>query len=431
MIKRDQYLQALVHAMGNGYVKIITGVRRCGKSYLLNTIFYEYLLTHGIDKKHIIRFAFDSVQDLSKMGENPLQLAKEKRLADPVKFMAFLQSQIQDNRTYYLLLDEVQELGSFETVLNACLRQDNFDVFVTGSNAKFLSKDIITEFAGRGDQISMQPLSFAEFMSCYAGDKYEGLTEYMLHGGLPQIVLEPEIRKKKALLASLFQEIYIRDIEQRNHLRHGDDLQDILDVLSSSIGSFFNPEKIANTLKSTKKSSISSPTVKKYIGFLEDSFLVSGCCQYNIKGRKYIGSSKKYYICDTGLRNVRLNFRQFEQTHIMENVIYNELLRRGYSVDVGMVEIYDKNATGANIRKKLEVDFVCNNGTERLYLQSAFSIPDEQKRQQEIRPYRHIADSFKKVIITKDIIPIYYDEEGILNISIYDFLLDQNALASR
>lgn len=428
MIKRDRYLQDLVHAMGNGYVKIITGVRRCGKSYLLNTIFYNYLLSQGIDEKHIIRFAFDSAQDLAKMGENPLQLVKEKRLADPVKFMNFLQGKIKGKGIYYLLLDEVQELSAFETVLNACLKQDNLDVFVTGSNAKFLSKDIVTEFAGRGDQIFMQPLSFAEFMSQYDGNKYDGLTEYMLYGGLPLIVLERDEKKKKILLAALFKEIYFRDIQQRNNLRHGDDLQDILDVISFSVGSFSNPEKITNTLRSKKKSSVSNRTIKKYIEYLEDCFLVSGCTQYDIKGRKYIGSAKKYYLCDMGLRNVRLNFRQFEQNHIMENIIYNELVGRGYSIDVGVVEIYGKNEKGSNVRKKLEVDFVCNNGTERIYLQSAFTIPDEEKRQQEIRPYRHITDSFRKIVITRDLIPTYYDEEGILHMNICDFLLNPKAL---
>jgi len=428
MIKRDQYLQDLIHAMGNGYVKIITGIRRCGKSYLLNNIFYEYLLSQGVDAGHIVKFAFDSVLDLAKMGENPVLLVKEKRKADPVKFMAFLQSQIQDKGTYYILLDEVQELGAFETVLNSCLRQPNLDVFVTGSNAKFLSRDIITEFAGRGDQIFMQPLSFAEFMSQYTGDKYEGLTEYMLYGGLPLVVLERDLKKKKTLLASLFKEIYIRDIQQRNNVRHQADLEDILDVLSSSIGSYANPEKITNTLKSVKKSTISSPTVSKYISCLEDSFLVYGCTQYDVKGRKYIGTSKKYYFSDMGLRNVRLNFRQFEQTHIMENVIYNELLRRGYSVDVGMVEVQSKNAAGVSEHRKLEVDFVCNKGTERIYVQSAFSIPDDQKRQQEITPYRRIRDSFRKIIVTGDMVPLYYDNEGILTMNIYDFLLNEKSL---
>lgn len=428
MINRGKYLQALIHSMGNGFVKIITGIRRCGKSYLLNTIFYDYLLSKGIDDGHIVRFAFDSAHDLAKMGENPLQLAKEKRLADPVKFMTFIQNQIHDKGTYYLLLDEVQELAAFETVLNSCLRQDNLDVFVTGSNAKFLSKDIATEFAGRGDQIHMQPLSFSEFMSQYKGDKYDGLMEYMLYGGLPLVVLEQDVQKKRILLDSLFQEIYFRDIQQRNKLRHVEDLQDILDVLSSSVGSFSNAEKIANTLRSNKKSSISNPTVSKYVGYLEDTFLVSSCSQYDVKGRKYIGSSKKYYFYDMGLRNARLNFRQFEQTHIMENIIYNELLYRGYNVDVGVVEIYGKNSAGANVRKKVEVDFVCNNGMGRLYLQSAFSISDEEKRQQEIRPYRHIADSFKKVIITKDMVPAYYDNDGILTINIFDFILNRDSL---
>lgn len=423
-IGRDFYLNKLINRKHNGLIKVITGIRRCGKSYLLNTIFYNHLLENGVDEGHIIRFAFDSADDLYLIGESLLKIGKGKGRVDPEKFMAYIRSKMTDKGMYYLLLDEVQMLDCFETVLNGYMRNDNMDVYVTGSNAKFLSKDIITEFAGRGDEIHMYPLSFSEFMSVYKGDKYEGLSEYMLYGGIPMVVLRDGINEKTALLESLFSEIYIRDIYRRNKVRNQGELEDLLNILSSSIGSLTNPEKLKNTFRTVKKSQITSNTVKKYLDYFEDSFLIESAQRYDIKGRAYIETPKKYYFSDLGLRNARINFRQFEQTHSMENVIYNELRMRGYSVDVGVVPIVEKDPAGKAVRKQLEVDFVCNLGSARYYIQSAYSIPDEGKRTQEIRPFRKIGDSFKKIIITKDIVPIHYDDYGILTLNIYDFLLD-------
>lgn len=423
-IGRDFYLSKLISRKHNGLIKVITGIRRCGKSYLLNTIFYNHLLENGVDEGHIIRFAFDSADDLYLIGESLIKIGQGKKRVDPEKFMAHIRSQMTDKGMYYLLLDEVQMLDCFETVLNGYMRNDNMDVYVTGSNAKFLSKDIITEFAGRGDEIHMYPLSFSEFMSVYKGDKYEGLSEYMLYGGIPMVVLRDGINEKAALLENLFNEIYIRDIYKRNKVRNQGELEDLLNILSSSIGSLTNPEKLKNTFRTVKKSHITSNTLKKYLDYFEDSFLIESAQRYDIKGRAYIETPKKYYFSDLGLRNARINFRQFEQTHSMENVIYNELRMRGYSVDVGVVPIVEKDPAGKAIRKQLEVDFVCNLGSARYYIQSAYSIPDEDKRTQEIRPFRKIGDSFKKIVITKDIVPMYYDDYGILTLNIYDFLLD-------
>lgn len=329
---------------------------------------------------------------------------------------------------HYLLLDEVQLLDCFEAVLNGYLRKENMDVYVTGSNAKFLSKDIITEFAGRGDEIHMYPLSFAEFMTAYSGDKYAGLSEYMLYGGIPLVVLRNGANEKSTALQSLFDEIYIRDIEKRNKIRNTGELEDLLNILSSSIGSLTNPEKLSNTFKTVKKSKITATTIRKYLGYLEDSFLIESTQRYDIKGRNYIETPRKYYFSDLGLRNARINFRQFEQTHSMENVIYNELRMRGYNVDVGVVPVAERDANGKIVRKQLEVDFVCNMGSLRYYIQSAYSLPDEAKRAQEVRPFRKIDDSFKKIIVTKDIVPAFYDENGILTMNIYDFLLDVDSL---
>lgn len=428
IIQRDYYLDKLIKRKHNGQVKVITGIRRCGKSYLLNNIFYNHLLNTGIDEQHIIRFAFDSADDLQLIGENMIKMQKEKRGADPEKFMEYIRSKVTDNGMYYLLLDEVQMMDCFETVLNGYLRHDNMDVFVTGSNAKFLSKDIISEFAGRGDEIHMYPLSFAEFISVYSGDKYEGLSEYMLYGGIPLVVLRDNDADKAATLQNLFEEIYIKDIFKRNKVKNQDELEDLLNILSSSIGSLSNPEKLKNTFKSVKKSKITSNTIKKYLDYLEDSFLIKSAQRYDIKGKTYIDTPKKYYFSDLGLRNARINFRQFEQTHSMENVIYNELCMRGYNVDVGVVPITEKNEDGKPIRKQLEVDFICNSGSLRYYIQSAYSIPDEEKRMQEIRPFRKIDDSFKKILITRDIVKPHYDDNGILTLNIFDFLLDVSAI---
>lgn len=427
-IKRDLYLDKLIARKHNGLIKVVTGIRRCGKSYLLNTLFYNHLIASGVPEDHIIKFAFDSADDLLMIGENLIKLEKSKKRVDPEKFMAYIRSKVVDNQMYYLLLDEVQLLDCFESVLNGYLRKDNMDVYVTGSNAKFLSKDIITEFAGRGDEIHMYPLSFAEFMTAYSGDKYTGLSEYMLYGGIPLVVLRNGANEKSAALQSLFDEIYIRDIEKRNKIRNIGELEDLLNILSSSIGSLTNPEKLSNTFKTVKKSKITATTIRKYLGYLEDSFLIESTQRYDIKGRNYIETPRKYYFSDLGLRNARINFRQFEQTHSMENVIYNELRMRGYNVDVGVIPIAEKDANGKVARKQLEVDFVCNMGSLRYYIQSAYSLPDEAKRAQEVRPFRKIDDSFKKIIVTKDIVPAFYDENGILTMNIYDFLLDADSL---
>lgn len=428
-IRRDFYLDKLIDRKGNGLIKVITGIRRCGKSYLLNTIFYQHLLDCGIQRNHIIRFAFDSADDLQLIGESLIQMEKEKRGVDPEKFVNYIQSQIVDEENYYLLLDEVQLMDCFEAVLNGYLRKSNMDVYVTGSNAKFLSKDIITEFAGRGDEIHMYPLSFAEFMSVHPGDKYTGLAEYMLYGGIPLVVLRENVQDKALTLQNLFSEIYMRDIFKRNRIKNIGEIEELLNILSSAIGSLTNPEKLKNTFKSVKKSKITANTINKYIGYFEDSYLIKSAQRYDIKGKAYIETPKKYYFTDLGLRNARINFRQFEQTHSMENVIYNELCRRGYNVDIGVVQIAAKDEHGKVSRKQLEVDFVCNMGASRYYIQSAYSLPDADKHEQEIRPFRNIDDSFKKVVVTKDIILPYYDDNGILFVNIYDFLLDERILA--
>ena len=427
-ICRDFYLEKLIKRKHNGLIKVITGIRRCGKSYLLNNIFYHHLLDSGVPADHIIRFAFDSAEDLYLIGESLIQIEKEKRGVDPEKFMAYIRSQVTAEGMYYLLLDEIQMLDSFEAVLNGYLRKENMDVYVTGSNAKLLSKDIATEFAGRGDEVYMYPLNFAEFMSVYQGDKYMGLSEYMLYGGIPLVVLREGANDKATALQNLFHEIYIRDITTRNRVKNIGELEDLLNILSSAIGSLTNPEKLRNTFKTVKKSKITANTIRKYLAYFEDSFLIESAQRYDIKGKAYIETPKKYYFSDLGLRNARINFRQFEQTHSMENVIYNELRMRGYSVDVGVVPVAEKETNGKVTRKQLEVDFVCNLGSARYYIQSAYSLPDEAKRAQEIRPFRKIDDSFKKIVITKDIVPPHYDEYGILTVNIYDFLLESDCL---
>ena len=427
-IKRDIYLDKLIKRKQNGLVKVITGIRRCGKSYLLNNLFYKHLLESGVDEGHIIRFAFDSADDLQRIGENLVCMKKEKRGADPQKFMSFIQSELSDNGIHYLLLDEIQMLDCFETVLNGYLRKNNMDIYVTGSNAKLLSKDIATEFAGRGDEIHMYPLSFAEFMTVYKGDRYEGLSDYMLYGGIPIVVVREGAEEKTAMLKNLFSEIYIRDIISRNKIRNTGELEELLDILSSSIGSLTNPEKLKNTFRSVKKSKITSATVKKYLDCFEDSFLIEPAQRYDIRGKAYIETPRKYYFSDLGLRNARISFRQFEETHSMENVIYNELRMRGYNVDVGVVPVAEKSPDGKVSRKQLEVDFVCNLGSSKYYIQSAYSIPDEAKRTQETRPFRKVDDSFRKILITRDIIRPYYDDFGILTMNIFDFLLDPVSL---
>lgn len=427
-IKRDYYLSELISRKNNGLIKVITGIRRCGKSYLMNTIFFRYLLSQGIQEDHIIRFAFDSSDDLSLIGESLIDLEREDRKVDPEKFMAYIRSRVTDSEMYYLLLDEVQQLDCFESVLNGYLRRENMDIYVTGSNAKFLSSDVITEFRGRGDEIRLYPVSFSEFMTVYDGDKYEGLSQYMLYGGIPMVILRHSEQEKIRTLQNLFDEIYIRDIIHRNKLKKKGELEDLLNILSSAIGSLTNPEKLKNTFRTAKNSRITAVTILKYLKCLEDAFLIDSVKRYDIRGKSYIETPLKYYFTDLGLRNIRINFRQFEQTHIMENVIYNELVMRGFAVDVGIIPFDERNEEGKVIHKQLEVDFVCNLGSKRYYIQSAFSIPTEEKQNQETRPLRKIDDSFKKVIITKDMVPASYDENGIFTVNIYDFLLNRNIL---
>ena len=427
-IKRDIYLNKLISGKQNGLIKVITGIRRCGKSYLLNRIFYNHLIESGVSENHIIRFAFDSADDLMLIGENLLEMDRNKTTVNPEKFISYINSRIASDDIYYLLLDEVQLLGQFEVVLNSYLKYPNVDVYVTGSNAKFLSKDVITEFAGRGDEIHMYPLSFSEFMSVYKGDKYQGLSEYMLYGGIPLVVLREDENEKIRILGNLFSEIYIRDIQKRNNLRNIGELEDLLNVLSSSVGSLTNPEKLKNTFKTVKHSKITAATIRKYLECLIDSFLVDSAVRYNIKGRAYIETPLKYYFTDMGLRNSRLNFRQNEEPHALENVIFNELRMRGYNVDVGLVPVAERKDDGRTTRSQLEVDFVCNSGKKTYYIQSAYSIPDETKREQELRPLKKINDSFKKIIITRDIVKPIYDKEGILTMNVFDFLLDPDSL---
>ncbi|WP_366944687.1 ATP-binding protein [uncultured Fibrobacter sp.] len=431
MYKRQAYLDKLVHSIGNGFIKVITGIRRSGKSFLLNTLFYDYLKYNVTDAEHIIRFAFDSAEDLERIGENPIELQLKKRKVDPAKFMDYLKTKVKAGERYFLLFDEIQELGAFESVLNSYLRKPEFEIYVTGSNAKFLSKDLITEFAGRSDQIHLLPLSFSEFMENFSGDKYQGFAEYLLYGGLPLVAQERDAEKKRSILLNLFDEVYIRDVVERNKIRNESDLRDLIDVLSSSVGSLSSAEKITNTFHSEKKSKITRNTVAKFMDYLEDSFLISSASRYDIKGKRYIGAPKKFYFTDLGLRNARLNFRQFEETHLMENAIYNELLYRGFNVDVGVVELAQKNDSGSVSRKSLEIDFVCNLGSERYYIQSAFSLPDNEKRAQEIRPFKTVRDSFKKIVVTKDFVPAFYDENGIMTMNVFDFLMNPDSLFSK
>ena len=413
-IKRDRYLNLLISKKHNGLIKVITGMRRCGKSYLLFTLFKDYLLSEGIEKSHIIEIAFDAYEN--------------KQYRDPDVLYPYLKEQLKDDGMYYVLLDEVQLLGEFEAILNSLTRMKNVDVYVTESNARFLSKDVITEFRGRGDEVHMYPLSFAEFMSVYPGTKQDGWNEYMLYGGLPLVLSFTTPDQKIAFLKSLFEETYISDIVGRHNIRNKAELEELLNILSSAIGSLTNPEKLAATFRSVKNKKISSNTIKKYIEYLCDSFLIDSAVRYDVKGKKYIDTPVKYYFTDMGLRNARLNFRQLEETHSMENIIFNELKIRGFNVDVGVIMHYDTNEKGNSIRKHLEIDFVCNKGSKRYYIQSAYAIPDQAKMEQEQRSLMLTGDFFKRIIITKDTPAPYYNENGVLIMSVYDFLLDENSL---
>lgn len=413
-IKRDYYLNKLITKKHNGLIKVITGMRRCGKSYLLFTLFKQHLCSSGVAADHIIEIAFDSFES--------------KKFRDPEVLYPHIKLQIVDDQMYYILLDEVQLLREFESVLNGFMRIPNVDVYVTGSNAKFLSKDIITEFRGRGDELHMNPLSFAEFMSVYEGNKYDGWNEYVLYGGLPPVVLLPTPEQKIELLKRLFDETYVNDIVGRHRIRNKDEFEELINILSSGIGSLTNPKKLADTFRTKKNIRISVNTIKSYLDYLCDAFLISRATRYDVKGRKYIDTPQKYYFSDVGLRNARINFRQIEENHTMENILYNELIARDFGVDVGLVCINGKNSTGKSIRKQLEVDFVCNKGSKRYYVQSAFAIPDKAKMRQESNSLLRIEDSFKKIIVVKDTPAPWYTDDGILVISVYDFLLNANSL---
>ena len=413
-IKRNRYLNTLISKKHNGLIKVITGMRRCGKSYLLFTLFKEHLLSDGIDEDHIIEIAFDAFEN--------------KKYRDPDVLYPYLKEQIKDDAMYYVLLDEVQLLGEFESILNSLIRMKNVDVYVTGSNARFLSKDVITEFRGRGDEVHMYPLSFAEFMSVYPGTKQDGWNEYMLYGGIPLVLEFTTPNQKIAFLKSLFEETYISDIVGRHSIRNKAELEELLNILSSAIGSLTNPQKLSATFQAVKKKKISNSTIKRYIDYLCDSFLIDSAIRYDVKGKKYIDTPVKYYFTDMGLRNARLNFRQIEETHSMENIIFNELKMRGFNVDVGVIVQYDTNDKGNSIRKQLEIDFVCNQGSKRYYIQSAYAIPDQDKMEQEQRSLMLTGDFFKRIIITKDTPAPYYNESGVLIMSVYDFLLNENSL---
>lgn len=413
-IRRDIYLNKLISKKHNGLIKVVTGMRRCGKSYLLFNLFKEYLVNEGVNENHIIEIAFDSFEN--------------RKYRDPEVLFPYLMEKIADKEMYYVLLDEVQMLDDFESVLNSLGRKKNVDVYVTGSNAKFLSKDIITEFRGRGDEVHMYPLTYSEFMSVYDGDKQEGWRDYVLFGGIPLVLGFETADQKSDYLKSLFEETYISDITGRNNIRNKAELEELLNILSSAIGSLTNPSKLSATFKSVKNKTISKETIIKYIDYLKDSFLIDSAIRYDIKGKKYINTPSKYYFTDLGLRNARLNFRQVEETHVMENIIFNELKVRGYNVDVGVVVMNEVDKNGKKIRKQLEVDFVCNKGSKRFYIQSAYALPDKEKMEQEQRSLVNIGDGFKKIIITKDAVAPLYNDEGILVMSVYDFLLNPDSM---
>lgn len=413
-IKRDLYLNRLIRRENNGLIKVVTGVRRCGKSYLLFNLFHNYLIEKGVAEDHIIEVALDD--------------RSNKELRDPDQMLAYLKDRIKDKETYYIILDEVQLLSEFEDVLNSLLHIRNADVYATGSYSKFLSSDVITEFRGRGDEIRMYPLSFREFCSAYPGSEEDAWEDYYTYGGLPLILTRETDEEKAEYLINLFQKVYLSDIIDRHKIRNREELDELVDILASAVGSLTNPLKLSKTFKSVKNKTISDKTLKKYIDYLTDAFLVSKAVRYDIKGRKYIGSPTKFYFEDVGLRNARLNFRQTEENHIMENIIYNELRIRGYRVDVGLVEVFGKNTENKTEKKHLEVDFVATKGSEKYYIQSAFAMPTDEKRKQEERPLNAIGDSFKKIIVVKDNIKPRRDEMGIVTMGIRRFLLNKNSL---
>ena len=413
-IKRDKYLQDLIDRMHNRLIKVVTGIRRSGKSYLIFHIFQKYLLEQGTPQSHIISIELDQ--------------RKHRKYRNPDVILEYIESCIEDDEPYYILLDEIQLLSEFEEVLNSLLHIDNADVYVTGSNSRFLSKDVITEFRGRGDEIHIFPLTFREFMQVYEGDIYHGWADYMLYGGLPLVSMMKTEEQKISYLTRLFEETYLKDIIERHRIEKTQELEDLVNVLASAVGSLTNVPKIEATFKSVLKSKISGNTIRQYIEYLEDAFIIHKANRYNVKGRKYIGTPMKYYFEDVGLRNARLGFRQVEENHLMENVIYNELRSRGYSVDVGLVEKRGLNLAGKSERKQLEIDFVANRGSQRYYIQSAFSMPTEEKQRQEKMSLLQVKDSFKKIILVRDVMNVMRDENGITTMSVYDFLLKEDSL---
>ena len=427
-IKRDIYLKRLIERKNNGFIKIITGIRRCGKSYLLNTIFYNHLIESGVPNNHIIKFAFDSADDLLLLGEDLLELEISKRSVSPKKFIEYVKSQINDNGNYYLLLDEIQKLGAFESVLNGYLRYSNIDIYVTGSNSKFLSKDVLSEFAGRGDEIHVYPLSFSEFYPTRNGSLSSIYDEYMTYGGLPAVALMSSPERKITYLTAQINNLYLRDLIKRYNLKNDNDINELFDILASGIGSLTNPTKLSNTFASLKHSKLTAFTINSYIEYLEDAFIVSKVKRYDVKGKNYINTAYKIYFEDVGLRNAKLNFRQIEPTHLMENIIYNELKFRGYSVDVGVIEVKTKNQEAKLCRTYLEIDFIANLGSNRYYIQSAYAIPDEDKKNQETNSFNHTNDSFKKIILVNESIQPRRDEKGYLMIGVKEFLLSNNSL---
>ena len=426
-IAREKYLNDLKIRMHNGLIKVITGMRRSGKSYLMNDIFYDYLKEIGVPENHIIKFAFDSADDLALIGENLIELEGEKRKVDPQKFMFFIKERIIDENNYYLLLDEVQNLGYFESVLNGYLRKRNLDIYVTGSNSKFLSSDIITEFEGRGDEIHVYPLSFTEFRQVFQGDDDRAYEEYSLYGGLPLLRTMTTDEQKSRYLITQIDKTYLKDVIDRHDLRSDSNVDELFDILSSGISTLTNPTKLEATFKSKKNASISRQTIINYIDYFIESFLISKSLRYDVKGKNYINTPFKLYFEDIGIRNARLGFRQAEPTHIMENIIYNELRYRGFNVDVGVVESRETEA-GEVTRKYYEVDFVANLGNQRYYIQSAYDIPSEDKWAQETKSFSKIGDSFKKIVIVRNNIISRYSENGYLIIGLLDFLLDENSL---
>lgn len=414
VIARNKYLEALKVRMHNGMIKVISGIRRCGKSYLLFRIFKNYLLENGVDESHIITIELDQ--------------RRNRQYRDPDTILDYIETLIIDKEQYYILLDEVQMLNEFEEVLNSLLHIQNADVYVTGSNSKFLSKDIITEFRGRGDEVHVYPLSFKEFMGAYEGDKYQGWAEYVTYGGLPLTVTMKTEEQKVSYLSTLFEETYIKDIIERNRIEKVQELNDLINVLASNIGALSNPSKIEATFKSVIKSDVSLNTIRQYVEYLKDAFVINEANRYDVKGRKYIGTPVKYYFEDVGLRNARLGFRQIEETHLMENIIYNELRMRGFQVDVGVVQKRTRREDGIVENKRLEIDFIANLGSKRYYIQSAYSLPDADKMKQEKASLINVHDSFKKIIIVKDVINVTRDEDGITMMSVYEFLLQDNSL---